>query len=103
MDPRILDRKSEIESVCQRRRVKRLELFGSAAAGDYVPGKSDIDLLVELLPMPPAEYADTFFLLEADLRELLGTPVDLLEAVALHNPYLRQSIEQTKVQIYEAA
>jgi predicted nucleotidyltransferase len=36
----------EIESLCARHGVRRLELFGSAARGQFDPAKSDVDFLV---------------------------------------------------------
>ena len=51
----------EIDRLCEQYRVKRLELFGSAAAGGFDPHESNLDFLVEFLPLRPGEYADTYF------------------------------------------
>ena len=43
----IAEKKDRIAEHCRRLNVKRLEVFGSAARGDFDPEKSDIDFLVE--------------------------------------------------------
>lgn len=103
MDASVLARLDEIQRICRRWRVQRLALFGSAASGGFVPGESDLDFIVEFEPLAPAERADAFFGLEADLQALFGIAIDLLEDEALRNPYLRRSIERSKVNLYEAA
>jgi predicted nucleotidyltransferase len=83
----------------------RLAVFGSAAgAGDDFDAKqSDVDLLVEFEPLTPVERADAYFGLLESLEQLLGVPIDLLEAGPIRNPYLKRSIEETRVVVYEAA
>ncbi len=92
----------EIARICRRHRVRRLSVFGSAARGDDAP-ESDIDLLVEFLPMAPADRADAFFGLQSDLERLLRRTVDLLEESAVANPYLERAIARDRAVVYEAA
>jgi len=100
---RVLERRrAELEAVCRRRRVHRLELFGSAATGEGRPGRSDLDFMVEFEPLPPGSYADAFFGLMEDLERLFGAPVDLVAARAVRNPYFRESVERTKALLYAA-
>ena len=40
-------RRDELRAVCRRFHVRRLDLFGSAARGDFDPQRSDVDFLVE--------------------------------------------------------
>jgi len=48
----ILESKREqIAAACARHGVLRLDAFGSAVRGDFRPGDSDVDLLVEFGPM----------------------------------------------------
>ena len=98
----IQSRMDEIVRLCVKRRVRSLILFGSAASDDFAP-ESDIDLIVDFLPMPPAQHADNYFGLMEDLKKLLGSEIDLLEAGPIRNPYYKQAIEQTKTVLYEAA
>ena len=91
-----------INDLCRRYSVRRLELFGSAATGDYRTGSSDLDFLVEFDPLLRESYPDTYFGLLEDLEEFLGRPVDLVVSKAIKNPYFRRSVEATKVLIYAA-
>ena len=92
----------ELEELCLRYRVRRLELFGSAATFRDQTENSDLDFLVEFQPLPAGAYADTYFSLLEALNGLFGRPVDLVVGSAIRNPYFRQSVEETKTPIYEA-
>lgn len=94
--------RAAVARLCRRWRAERLVLFGSAARGKPEPG-SDLDLLVRFRPMAPGERAQALFGLEEDLERALGRPVDLMEEEAIRNPFLRRSIEQAQVVLYEAA
>lgn len=102
MGPELVRRRPEIEHLCRQYRVRRLELFGSAAAGDFRPGESDLDFLVEFEPLPAGAYADTYFGLLEALERLFATKVDLVVASAIKNPYFRRSVDQTKALLYAA-
>ena len=102
MNPQIDRHRAEIEALCRRYRVRRLDLFGSAATGGDRPQESDFDFLVEFEALPSGEYADGYFGLLEDLERLLARPVDLFVATAIKNPYFRQSVEATKVSLYAA-
>jgi uncharacterized protein len=91
-----------LAGICQRHRVKRLELFGSTAVGRDHSADSDLDFLVEFGTVPPGEYADTYFDLREALEHLYGRPVDLVVDSAIRNPYFRESVEQTKMLLYAA-
>jgi uncharacterized protein len=93
---------AEIEAVRRRYRVRRLELFASAAIGEDRPGQSDLHFLVEFEPLPPGAYADAYFGLLEALEALFGRAVDLVVASAITNPYFRQSVERTKTLLYAA-
>ena len=102
MNPLIADCRAQIEDLCRRYRVSRLELFGSAATGRVRPGESDLDFLVEFQPLPAGTYADTYFGLLEALEALFRLPVDLVIASAIKNPYFRQSVEESKTLVYAA-
>jgi predicted nucleotidyltransferase len=89
--------------ICQKRHVRRLALFGSATGAGFDPVRSDVDLLVDFLPMLPREHADNYFGLLEDLEGLLGLPVDLVEERPVKNPFFIQMVEQTRVLLYAAA
>jgi predicted nucleotidyltransferase len=95
--------RDEVQALCRRFHVRRLDLFGSAARGDYEPDRSDIDLLVEFDRVDPdALSLRTYLGLKEALEELLGRPVDLIESGAVDNPYLRASIEAAQEPLFEA-
>lgn len=102
MNRAVEERRAELEALCRRYRVRRLELFGSAATGVERPGQSDLDFLVEFEPLPPGAYADAYFGLLEDLERLFGRPVDLIVASAIRNPYFRESVERTRTMLYAA-
>jgi predicted nucleotidyltransferase len=95
-------RREELGELCGRFHVRRLEVFGSAARGDFDPARSDLDFLVEFDPVPFGAYADTFFGFKEALEELFGRPVDLIVASAIRNPYFREGVERTKALLYAA-
>lgn len=53
MELALAHRKPKLEELCRRFRVRRLELFGSAATERYSPENSDIDFLVEFATPAP--------------------------------------------------
>lgn len=102
MNTEISTHQSQLEELCRRFHVRRLEVFGSAATGKDVPGKSDIDLLVEFEPLPRGAYADNYFGFLEALVTLFKRPVDLVVVSAIRNPYFLKSVEQTKTLLYAA-
>ena len=101
MNPNVIET-DRLEALCRQFSVQRLDLFGSASRGRYRPEDSDLDFLVEFLPVPITSYADTYFGLLEALETHFGRPVDLVVASSVKNPYFLQSIEATKTPIYEA-
>ena len=99
----IARRRDELQTLCRRFHVRRLDLFGSAARGDFEPDRSDIDLLVEFdHDLREAFSLRTYLGLKEALEELLGRSVDLVESGAVHNPYLKASIESALEPLFEA-
>lgn len=96
--------RNAIGEVCRRYKVRRLEVFGSAARGDdFDPQRSDADFLVEFAPDAMATRPlQTFFGLQTALAELLERSVDLVELSAIHNPYILSAIERTREVVYAA-
>ena len=102
MHPAIAQHRSGISAICQRYRISRLDVFGSAArADDFNPASSDADFLVEFAPdaLPSLE---AFFGAKADLEQLLGRGVDLVEPGAVRNPFVLASINRNREAVYAA-
>jgi len=95
-------KREEIAEICARFGVACLEAFGSALRDDFNPDESDLDLLVEFLPMEPYARVDAYFGLLDELRVLLGIDIDLMMIGAVKNPYIAQNIERTKQLLYAA-
>jgi hypothetical protein len=92
-----------VRALCVKHNVKALWLFGSAACGDFDPERSDIDFLVEFFPFNGPGRGKAYFELWEQLQALMGRKVDLAEPGGVRNPYVRASIERTKVPLYAAA
>lgn len=102
MHPSIAQHRPGISAICQRYRIARLEVFGSAARGtDFDPARSDADFLVEFAPgVQPG--LDSLFGAKAELETLLGRSVDLVEPGAVRNPYMLASINSSREAVYAA-
>lgn len=89
-----------IRAYCKQRPIKRLSLFGSALRDDFGPD-SDIDMLIEYAP---EAKIDAYAILrqQADLRELIGRPVDLGTPQSL-NPYIRDEVIESAEPLYDVA
>jgi uncharacterized protein len=102
MHPAIAQHRSGISAICQRYRICRLEVFGSAARGDdFKHTSSDADFLVEFAP-DAQPGLETFFGAKADLEKLLGRGVDLVEPDAVRNPCVLASINRNREAVYAA-
>lgn len=102
MNPLIEKHRQELEELCRRFHVRRLELFGSAADERFNLSSSDIDFLVTFNDLKPGEYADTYFGLLEALQDLLQRPIDLVVASAIKNPYFLEEIEKNRTLLYAA-
>lgn len=96
------DKQNELKDLCPRFGVRTFEVFGSAAQDAGFDETSDLDFLVEFLPMSPTEHTDAYFGLLNALKELFARSADLLEANAIDNPYLLESINRNRVELYAA-
>jgi predicted nucleotidyltransferase len=100
--PLVESHRKEIEALCRKRRVRALDLFGSAAREGFDAARSDLDFLVEFLPLKDHEHADAYFGLLEDLRDLFGRPVDLVMTRAIRNPYFLEGVNRSRVKLYAA-
>ena len=92
--------KPEIERVCRRLPVKRLGLFGSALSQNFSQS-SDIDVLVIFDSSGNIDLFDKYFELKEQLEEIFKREVDLVVDRKFKNPVLRESIDRTRIVIYE--
>jgi predicted nucleotidyltransferase len=90
-----------LTNICQRFRVERIYLFGSAADGRFDSERSDLDFLVTLEEQPPGEYADNYLGLAQALEKLFGRPADLVTERSIRNPYFRETVFGTRQLLYD--
>ena len=91
-----------IAQLCRQYHVRRLDVFGSTARGDFEPEQSDINFLVEFEPGNPLAGLQGYFGLKEALEALLSRKVDLVAASRLENPYLRRSVEESLRNVFAA-
>ena len=87
----------QLESFCRKHHIQSLAFFGSVVREDFGP-LSDGDVLVEFEPgrIPGLD----FFIIEAELSQLLGRKVDFQTANFL-SPEIRQAALSEAVTAYE--
>ncbi len=101
--PLIIDQhRTELQDLCRRYQVKTLELFGSASEGAFDPLRSDLDFLVDFLPMPPGPHSQAYFGLLFALENLFSRKIDLVELPGVRNPYFMKSANKSRRLIYAA-
>jgi uncharacterized protein len=95
-------KKNDVVSLCRLLHVKRMYAFGSAVS-DQFRNDSDIDLLISFEDdLSVEEYTENYFSLHYQLRELLDRDIDIVTESSLSNPYFIESINESKVLLYEA-
>lgn len=87
---------AQIAALCNRLGVARLQLFGSAATGEFESGRSDYDFLVELDASTVGSRAQRLIDLAENLESLLGARVDLVNPRYIRNPYFAAEVERTR-------
>jgi uncharacterized protein len=91
--------KNQIQRLCESHKVKTLYSFGSVNTTKFTKD-SDVDLVVDFKIEDPIEYTDNYFDLKFELEKIFNRQIDLLESKAIKNPFLKESIDKTKVLVY---
>ena len=97
------DKLPQIREACRRFDVKTLYVFGSATNARFNEA-SDIDFLVSFNKKNQSKILDNYMALHYYLAELLNRKIDLLTESALQidvNPYFNQTVEQTKILLFD--
>lgn len=89
--------RTEIEQICERYRIVRLAVFGSAISEDFGPD-SDVDILVEFEAGHTPGFG--FARLQRELSGILGRQVDLHTCRSLSRYFRDEVIQQSEV-VYE--
>ncbi len=98
----VASRRAQIEALCRRVGVRRLDLFGSALGDRFDHDTSDIDVLVEFARGPGFDHFGAYFALKEGLEEIFGRPVDVVSATAIRNPYFRDGVMRSREPLYAA-
>ncbi|MCL4482500.1 MAG: nucleotidyltransferase domain-containing protein [Bacteroidetes bacterium] len=99
----ILKKPNDFNALCQKHKVKYLYAFGSSVTDRFDYDKSDIDLLVEIDDADPLERGEKLISLWDTFENFFHRKVDLLTDSSIRNPYLRKSIDATKILIYDGS
>ena len=87
-------------ALCRKYKVKNMYAFGSILTPRF-NDESDVDLLVNFTSdIDYLSYADNILDFYADLKELFGREVDLVDESSIRNPYFKREVELTKQLIY---
>ncbi len=89
-------------ALCKSHKVKELYIFGSAVTGNFTD-KSDLDLLVEINDTDPLTRGELLLSLWNEFEQYFNRKVDLLTFNSLRNPYLKDSVNNTKRLIYDGS
>ncbi|HEY3779800.1 MAG TPA: nucleotidyltransferase domain-containing protein [Fimbriimonadaceae bacterium] len=84
--------RTQIEALCAKYGVLRLRLFGSSVRQDWNFDRSDFDFLADFGEPPAgiASYVQLFGFI-ADLEELLGRHVDVVDLNAVSKPNFKEN------------
>ena len=91
----------EIAALCRRYGVRRLDLFGSAATGEFDPETSDLDFVATFADTLSPDYADRYLDFADALEALFGRPVDVLTENMIGGPYFHQAVEAARQPVYD--
>ena len=91
--------KSQLISLCEKYNVNELSVFGSILTNEF-NNQSDVDFVVDFKDVERKFYADNYYNFKQSLENLLNRKIDLLEKIALKNPYFIQVLNDTKKLVY---
>ena len=96
--------KRRLPGSCRRYGVKRLDLFGPAAARgtDFDPETSDADFLVDFQRPFPKDMLRCFMGLKFDLADALGREVDIASMGVIRNKRRQAHIDRSRETVYDS-
>ena len=97
-ESRVIIPLAEIEDFSRRWKITEFSLFGSVLREDFGPG-SDVDVLVSFEENATWSLFDLVEV-KAELGEIFGREVDLVEKGSLRNPFRRHAIMSGREVIY---
>lgn len=98
----ISDKLDELKALCERFGVTKLELFGSAATGEFDESRSDLDFLVEFRRLESMNAFHQYFGFRRALEDLFGRKIDLVDPKSMRNPYFIRSVNESRTPVHVA-
>ncbi len=97
------DNYEALKEICERHCVRRLDLHNSSLTGEDVPDrKSELNILVEFLPISDTEAFEIYPALEQALVGLFGRPICLVRTDALKPGLLYSQVTRRRTLLYPA-
>src|SRR5215216_7396677 len=101
MNGLIEQHREAIRALCHQYGVRRLDLFGSAATGDFDAATSDLDFVATFADTRSPGYADRYLGFAEALERRFGCPVDVITERSIRNPSFRQAVEASRQPVYD--
>jgi predicted nucleotidyltransferase len=99
MEKQIEEKLPQIRKIFSKNGAKSAFLFGSAATNKFHVN-SDVDFLFSFPNDLDYEiYSDNYFKILDELKQLLNKNIDLVAEKTLKNPFLIESINESKIQL----
>ncbi len=96
------DNRKALAEICEKFRVRRLDLRRSTSTGEDIPDvQTELDLLVEFLPMSVMEHARIHFPLE-ELEKLFGREIALLRTDDIKLEFLHRQLTRRRTLLHAA-
>lgn len=89
----------QIKKICVELQLKQLDLFGSATTDNFGPD-SDLDIIIQFKKNADLNHFDNYFRLKEQLQSIFHRPIDIIIDGSVKNPYLKENISQTRINIY---
>ena len=96
VDPYFQNGLEDLIQLCQELAIEELYFFGSAIDGRFMPGQSDLDVLVKTALSDISHIVP----LSVGLRKIYGTPVDVFHSAWPLHPELAAYLLHNKVKVY---
>ncbi len=97
LDKSIEEKIPDVQNLCKRLNIVELYFFGSSVNGNFVPGKSDIDVLVYTQP----EHIKNIVRLNFELKKIFNCPIDIFHKHWKKTDEFKKHLILNKVLIYK--
>jgi predicted nucleotidyltransferase len=90
--------RERLGAFCRARGIRRLSLFGSVLRDDFIPQRSDIDVLADFEPGALQGVGFRYFGYGEELAAILGRKVDFCSRL---NKHIEAAVRRDAIPIYE--